>query len=146
MQIEIKQSVDQQRYPGIEAKVLEAIRHYGMLPSILVLSFDFPTLQGITALQPRVATCALIASAYLSRFEVRRDPGPMVDDLVAHGFRCVGIKHTWLTEPLFRALRQRDFRVGVWTVNDAFSMRKFAEMGVDFITADRPDVLRDIGQ
>jgi glycerophosphoryl diester phosphodiesterase len=86
----------------------------------------------------------LISSAYLARFDVQRDATPVVDDLAMQGFRCVGVKHTWLTVPFLRALRARDFRVGVWTVNDPSSMRKFVAMGVDFITSDRPDLLRDI--
>jgi glycerophosphoryl diester phosphodiesterase len=69
-----------------------------------------------------------------------------VHDLVTHGFRCVGVKHTWLTEPFLRALRACDFRVGVWTVNDPLAMRKFVAMGVDFITSDRPDLLRSMLQ
>jgi glycerophosphoryl diester phosphodiesterase len=112
----------------------------------VVISFDFPTLQAIKTLEPRIATCALISSAYLARFDVQRDATPVVDDLVTHGFHCVGVKHTWLTAPFLQALRARDFCVGVWTVNDPLSMRKFVAMGVDFITSDRPDLLRDILQ
>jgi glycerophosphoryl diester phosphodiesterase len=141
-QIEIKQWADQRRYPGIEAKVVDAVRHFDMLANVMVISFDFPTLQAIKALEPRIATCALLSSAYLRHFDLRRDATPVVDDLASHGFRCVGVKHTWLTEPFFHALRQRHFQVGVWTVNDPFSMRKFADLGVDFITSDRPDLLR----
>jgi glycerophosphoryl diester phosphodiesterase len=144
VQIEIKQWADQLRYPGIEAKVIEVVRRFDMLTDVLVISFDFPTLQTVTALEPRLATCALISSAYLARFDVRRDAAPVVDDLVTQGFRCVGVKHTWLTMPFLQALRARDFRVGVWTVNDPLAMRKFITMGVDFITSDRPDLLRDI--
>ena len=33
--------------------------------------------------------------------------------------------------------------VGVWTVDDPDQMRKFALMGVDFITSNRPDLLRE---
>lgn len=146
VQIEIKQWADQIRYPGIEAKVVEAVRHFDMLADVLVISFDFPTLQAVKALEPRLATCALVSPSYLARFDVRRDATPVVHDLVTHGFRCVGVKHTWLTEPFLRALRACDFRVGVWTVNDPLAMRKFVAMGVDFITSDRPDLLRSMLQ
>jgi glycerophosphoryl diester phosphodiesterase len=144
VQIEIKQRADKRRYAGIEAKVVDAVRHYGMLTDAVVLSFDFPTLQDITALEPRLATCALLSSAYLSHFDVGREAMSVVHDLVRQGFRCVGIQHTLLTEPLLQALRQCDFRVGVWTVNEPVAMRNFVAMGVDFITTDRPDLLREI--
>jgi glycerophosphoryl diester phosphodiesterase len=144
VQIEIKQRADNARYPDIEARVIEAVRQHRMLPEVVVTSFDFPTLLEIKALEPAVQTCALVSSSYLSRFDVRRHATPVVADLAAHGFRCVGVKHTWLTEALLRALRAHDFRVGVWTVNDQVTIRKFAEMGVDFITSDHPDLLRAI--
>jgi glycerophosphoryl diester phosphodiesterase len=144
VQIEIKQWADKMRYPDIEARVVDAVRHFDMLTDVLVISFDFPTLQVVKALEPRIATCALISWAYLSRFDVQRNAMSVVDDLARQGFCCVGVKHTWLTEPFLQALRARDFRVGVWTVNDPPSMRKFVAMGVDFITSDRPDLLRDM--
>jgi glycerophosphoryl diester phosphodiesterase len=144
VQIEIKLAADNTRYPGIEAKVVEVVRHLDMLADVIVISFDFPTLQDIRALDPRLATCALISASYLSRFDVRRDATSAVDDLIAQGFRCVGIRHTLLTEVFYKTLRAHGFRVGVWTVNEPSAMRQFAAMGVDFITSDRPDLLRDI--
>jgi glycerophosphoryl diester phosphodiesterase len=146
VQIEIKQRADKQRYAGIEAQVVEAVQRYDMLTDVVVISFDFPTLQDVKALEPRIATCALLSSTYLCRFDIRREAMLVVDDLAMQGFRCVGVQHTLLTEALFRALRQRDFGVGVWTVNEPFAMRQFVAMGVDFITSDRPDLLREMFQ
>ena len=34
--------------------------------------------------------------------------------------------------------------VNVWTVNDVASMLKFAGLGVDFITTNNPDVLKNL--
>jgi glycerophosphoryl diester phosphodiesterase len=144
VQIEIKRRRNKRRYPGIEARVIAAVRQYNMLADAVVLSFDFSTLQKITALEPKMQTCALISTRYLSRFDVRQDAASVAADLSAHGFNCVGIKHTKLTTPLMRTLRAHGFRVGVWTVNEPASIRQFAEMGVDFITSDRPDLLREI--
>lgn len=144
VQIEIKLSPDHARYPGMEAKVIAAVREYDMLANVTVISFDFATLRAIRTLEPTVQTCALVASLYLSRFDVRRDATLVAADLARQGCRNVGVKCTWLTAPLLHALRARDFRVGVWTVNDAFSICKFADMGVDFITSDRPDLLRQL--
>jgi glycerophosphoryl diester phosphodiesterase len=144
VQIEIKQRTDQQRYVGIETQVVELVQRYDMQAAVMVLSFDFPTLRDVQALEPRITTCALLSSAYLCRFDVQRQAMLVVDDLAMQGFRCVGIRHTLLTEALFRALRQRDFGVGVWTVNEPLAMRKFVDMGVDFITSDRPDLLRRV--
>jgi glycerophosphoryl diester phosphodiesterase len=106
-----------------------------------VISFDFATLHTVQILEPSLQTCALVASLYLSRFDVRRHAAAAVADLAAQGFRAVGVKHTWLTEPLMRALQAGNMGVGVWTINDAPSIRKFVAMGVGFIASDRPDLL-----
>jgi glycerophosphoryl diester phosphodiesterase len=62
--------------------------------------------------------------------------------LAAQGFHCVGVNQKWMTARLLQALRARHLQVGVWTVNDPLAIRKFADMGMDFITSDRPDLLR----
>lgn len=141
VQIEIKVRANKTRYAGIEAKVVEAVRHYDMIDDVVVISFDFPTLQDIKALESRLRTCALFSTSYLSRFGVRRDDTKVAEDFASQGFRCVGAKHSTMTEGLFQAFRARDVDVGVWTVNDEADMRKFADMGVNFITSDRPDLL-----
>lgn len=142
VQIEIKVRADGARYAGIEAKVVDAVRHYDMIDDVTVISFDFPTLHDITALEPRLRTCALFSTPYLTRFGVGRDDDEVAEDIASQGFRCVGANHTTMTERLFQAFRARGIQVGVWTVNDEADMRKFAAMGVNFITSDRPDLLQ----
>lgn len=144
VQIEIKRRADQTRYAGIEAAVMEAVRRHHMLAAVRIISFDFPTLQAIKTLAPTAQTCALMSSAYLKRFDTRWQPDTLVHDLAAHGFDCVGVPFKQLTKRLFKALRVQHFRVGVWTVNDVSAMRQFVDLGVDFITADRPDLLHEV--
>jgi glycerophosphoryl diester phosphodiesterase len=47
-----------------------------------------------------------------------------------------------MTPSLYRTLRQHGFDVGVWTVNEEPDIRRFADMGMDFVTSDRPDLLQ----
>jgi glycerophosphoryl diester phosphodiesterase len=56
----------------------------------------------------------------------------------------VGINYRYLSKTLYEVLRSRGLGIGVWTVNDPKVMRRFADMGVDFITTDRPDILREV--
>ncbi len=52
-----------------------------------------------------------------------------------------------LTPPLLRAAHRRGVEVHVWTVNDADSMRRLVESGVDGIVTDRADLaLATIGR
>ncbi|RMF89952.1 MAG: glycerophosphodiester phosphodiesterase [Nitrospinota bacterium] len=144
VQIEIKRRSDKSRYAGIEEKVLEAVRLRDMLEDVVIISFDFPTLQRIKVLEPQIRTCALVSTHYFRRLGGHPDPALVVADLQQHGFRCVGIKHTWLTAPLLKALHTQGFQVGVWTVNVPFLIREFAGLGVDFLTSDRPDLLNTL--
>jgi len=142
VQIEIKVRADKSRYPGIEAKVVDALRAHEMLDEAVILSFDFPTLREIKRTEPQVRTCALISTAYLSSVG-RAGPAQVADELSALGAEYVGVNHTWLTDALFTALTGRGLQVGAWTVNDPADMRRLAALGVAFITSDRPDLLRE---
>lgn len=142
LQVEIKVKADGSRYPGIEAKVVETLRQSGMVDQAVILSFDFPTLATIGALEPRLRTCALISRAYLSKVGTR-GPAAVAGEIAALGAAFAGVEKSWLTEPLYAALRARSLGVGVWTVDDPADMRRFAAMGVDFITSNRPDLLRE---
>lgn len=142
VQIEVKVAVDKSRYPGIEAKLVETLRRHDMVGDVVVLSFDFPTLQEVKRIDPAVATCALISTAYM-REPGHSDPEAVAAEIAALGAEYVGINASLLSEPLFAGLTGRGLQVGVWTVNDVKSMREFAAMGVAFITSDRPDLLNE---
>jgi len=142
LQIEIKVRADGSRYPGIESKVVETLRKNAMVGEAVILSFDFPTLAAVRGLEPRLPTCALVSRAYLSAVG-KRGPAAVADEAVKLGARSVGVDKAWLTEPLYKELRARGLGVGVWTVDDPADMARFAAMGVDFITSNRPDLLRE---
>lgn len=142
VQIEVKLAVDGSRYPGIEAKLVETLRNHDMLGDVVVLSFDFPTLQEIKRIEPAVQACALISTAYL-RLPGRSDPEAVAEELASLGVEYVGVKASLLSDRLLAALAGRGLQVGVWTVNDVRDMREFAARGVAFITSDRPDLLNE---
>jgi glycerophosphoryl diester phosphodiesterase len=142
VQIEIKLRSDKSRYPGIEAKVVDALRAHEMLDEAVILSFDFPTLQEIKRIEPQLRTCALISTAYLSS-EGRAGPAQVAEDIAALRAEYAGVNHTWLTDALIAALTGRGLQVGAWTVNDPADIRRLATLGVAFITSDRPDLLEE---
>ena len=39
---------------------------------------------------------------------------------------------------------RRGYQVHVWTINDAYEMRRLLDLGVDGIMTDRPQVLKDV--
>jgi glycerophosphoryl diester phosphodiesterase len=143
VQIEIKLRTDGSRYAGIEGKVVEAVRRSGMMDRIVVLSFDYPTLVDVKALEPRLRACALVNKASLVAIG-KTDPAAVGAEMARLGADYVGVDKAVLTQALYDGLRSRGLGVGVWTVDDEKTMRQFAAMGVDFITSNRPDLLRGV--
>ena len=143
LQLEIKVRQDGTRYPGIEQKVVEALRRYGMVQDTIVLSFDLPTLQTVKEWEPSLETCAVIGTRYLNAM-LPLGVTAIAEELVKYRIAYVGVDERRLTPALLEALRNRGLRVGVWTVNDERRMRQFVQMGVDFITTDRPDILKRV--
>lgn len=86
---------------------------------------------------------ALISKGYLSSKGVT-GPENVAKHMASLDVEYVGVNGEYLSQVLYDQLRSYDLGVGVWTVDDTISMRKFAEMGVDFITTNRPDLLNKV--
>jgi len=141
LQIEIKLRSDGTRYPGIEQQLLQTLESYGMLNRVIIISFDFPTLKTIKELNSAVLTGALAGKAYLSSVGAN-GPAEVVRQILASGADYVGISHSYLSDALYTGFRDAGLGVGVWTVNTLEDMQKYINLGVNFITTDRPDLLR----
>jgi len=143
LQLEIKVREDGSRYPGIEGKVIEALRKHDIVNRTVLLSFDFPTLREAKEREPGLQTCALLGGRYLNAM-LPRGVSAIADEMASLKVEYAGIDERRYTPALLEGLRTRGYRVGVWTVNDESRMRYFIQQGVDFITTDRPDVLMKI--
>ncbi len=144
LQLEIKLRADGSRYEGIEAEIIRLLAEYGMIERTIILSFDFPTLRTIAGLEPRLQRCALIGRAYLAGIG-KAGPTAVADDIAALAVEYVGVREDNLSQPLYDALRGRGLRIGAWTVNELPRMLELKQLGVDFITSDRPDLLQELG-
>ena len=142
-QIEIKVTEEGTRYEGIEQKLIDALNHYAILDRTIAISFDFPTLATLRTLEPSLKLGALISKAYLSSKGVT-GPEAVAKNMKALNVEYVGIKADYLSQTLYDQFRAQDLGVGVWTVDDTITMRKFVDMGVDFITTNRPDLLNKV--
>jgi glycerophosphoryl diester phosphodiesterase len=139
-QIEIKVRTDGSRYAGIERKVVEAVRRGGIADRVVVLSFDYPTLVDVKSIDPGIRTCALVNKASLTA--IGKNGTAVGAEMKRLGADFVGVDKAVLTPALYNELRSAGLGVGVWTVDDEKLMRQFAAMGVDFVTSNRPDLLR----
>jgi glycerophosphoryl diester phosphodiesterase len=140
--VEIKTAEDGSRYPGIEDKVLELVRRNGAEAYTVVSSFDCPTVQEVQAQEPELACYAIVSTEYFREMGLKgKRAEDVVADLVDHGFGQVAVDKQYLSRDLMALLDEAGFVVGVWVLNDVDEMGKFASMGVDRITTDRPDLL-----
>ncbi len=128
-------------YPGIERKVAEAVAAAGMTEHVLVICFKLDTLRAIHAADPRLRTGYLVSESTVpSQWLVSRSA--MLDALQENEVGFLGSSAAFLSPELVQAAHERGLQVGVWTIDTAGDMRRFAAMGVDAITTNRPDVLR----
>ncbi len=142
LEIEIKVGADSRPYPGIEQKVLDEVSARGMLDRVRIMAFEFNTLIQVRALNPHVQTVALMTTDYFHRKDVNA-PAAIIDEVAAFA-NGIGVNKDFLTEQLTREAQNRKMRVGVWTVDADAEMSKFVNMGVDSITSNRPDLLKQV--
>jgi glycerophosphoryl diester phosphodiesterase len=64
-----------------------------------------------------------------------------VADFQAHGFHQVAVNKQFLSEELASLLKEGGFLVTAWIVDDVDEMWRYAHMGIDRVTTDRPDLL-----
>lgn len=140
MTIEIKKTNSSMAKP-----FCDLIRAYDMQEKILVASFHDERLKEFRAECPEVATSSakdettifvLMTKAFLGGFYSPAFYSLQVPE------KSGGI--TVITPAFVKAAHARNLAVEPWTINDAETMRKFIEWGVDGIITDRPDIMMEV--
>ncbi|MCZ2126487.1 MAG: glycerophosphodiester phosphodiesterase [Anaerolineales bacterium] len=120
----------------------DLIRQYDMQDKVVVASFMDDKLKEFRAECPEVATSSaknettvfvLLSKVYLGGFYSPKFQSLQVPE------ESSGI--TIMTPAFVRAAHERNIAVEPWTIDDAQTIRKFADWGVDGIMTDRPDVM-----
>jgi glycerophosphoryl diester phosphodiesterase len=143
LQVEIKTDQKGRRYEGIEEAVVSALRLHGLIEETIIISFDFPTLLRIREIEPSLKLGALVNRAYLESIGMA-GPAAVAASIADLGVEYVAINYAYLSQRLFDEFRSHNLLIGAWTVNNEKDIRRIAAMGVDFITSDRPDLLREL--
>ena len=142
IQIEIKLAAGNARYPGIEKKVVDALKAKGMTDQAIVISFDFPTLKDIKAIDPRVKTGALVNAQWMTA-RMTKSPEEIVDEVIqSSGADYFMPTSGSVTEALVKATHAKGLKLGTWTVDATSEMKRLAGWGVDGITSNKPDELK----
>jgi glycerophosphoryl diester phosphodiesterase len=129
-------------YEGLEARVLAALAARGLSHRAVVQSFDAPTLARVRAQAPAARTMLLASRTRLGA------GGISVLDLLRRaadlGATDVGLDRRIVEPSVVAAARAAKLRLAVWTVNDEAELRRMAQLGVDVVMTDRPDVARRV--
>jgi glycerophosphoryl diester phosphodiesterase len=117
------------KVPGLESKVLTALRDYRLEDDYVVSSF-----------LPGVVTELKIRSASVRTGIICDEPGPLA------GFRELDVEyvmphHSLITWKLVQEIHGAGKKILAWTVNDSDSMLRLADWGVDGIISDETQLL-----
>ncbi len=136
-------------------RVLELIRREGMEARTNILSFDWRTLQVVQKMAPKIPTVYLSVqrsfdnilaykpegSPWTAGFQ-HQDHGSVPKMVKAAGGGTWAPYFGDLSETTLKEAHALGLKVAVWTVNDPAQIKKMLDLGVDGITTDRPDLVR----
>lgn len=130
--IEIKPHSTTENNNRVVDAIVSALVARGMTDRVDFISFNYGICQRLAAKLPGVLV------GYLNG---DKSPWSLSSDI-----RCIDYQMDVLRRnpQWVRDAHARGMKVNVWTVNSQADMMEFIAMGVDFITTDHPDQLRDL--
>lgn len=127
------------RYAGLERKVLDTLAEAGCAGRAIVMAFNPAVVAEVRALAPAQPTALLVDAHHVQEADV--PPAMVLEWARAAGVHSLGLHHTLCDAALVKAAHAAGILVGVFTVNDAPTMRRMEEAGVDLIITDRPELM-----
>ncbi len=161
--VEIKTDPTQPRVSATPDQVADAtvaqLRRRGMSARAQIISFDWRALRRVQAIAPEIPTSYLTftgkdwdtieagkpgASAWMAGLDVDDHGGSVPQAIVAAGGRNWSPNAGNVTPELLAEAHRLGLRVFAWTVNAKTDMTQLIRLGVDGLTTDRPDLVRDL--
>jgi glycerophosphoryl diester phosphodiesterase len=128
---------------AIEEKALAAVAEAGPETEVTFVSFDLLCLRRLRELSRTIPLGVLVSRDFFEAHG-RAAPEHLLDEARGLQAQRIAVHHELATPDLLEAVRAAGLSADVWTVNDAPAIRRFALLGVDAITTDRPDLFRQI--
>lgn len=117
-------------YPGIEEKVLSAVREANMQERIIYSSFNHYSIQKVRELEPDAQTAYLFGDVILYMERYAKESG-------VKGLHPA-LYHVKMADFL-KEYQQSGLAVRVWTVNEEEQIKKLISSGVDAVITNYPD-------
>jgi len=125
--IELKHGSD--LYPGIEGKVINLVRRYGIRAKIV--SFDFDALERVRSIDESIEMGLIFIGK----------PRWFIETARRLRAQWLQAEYRLVNEADVRAVHEAGLKIGVWTVNDADLALRMVKMGVDEVTTDNPSLI-----
>lgn len=139
---EVMAAIKASETPNLELtrKVIEQVRERDMEDEVVIQSFS-PIVCAIALIEAPELRTELLASSSRDNPEIWPAFQQWAKFLKAHGFN---INKDLATKELVDEFQALGMTMAVWTVNDKAEMERLANLGVDAIITDRPDVCREV--
>ena len=98
----------------------------------LVSCFHLPTVDRVHELAPGLATAWLLGLV--------DDPGALIDKAAEHGHVAVHPHHVFVNDELVTRAHAADLQVNTWTCDDPDRITWLADLGVDAVVTNVPDI------
>ena len=119
-------------YPGIEERVVDALRGSQMIDTAVVISFDHFSVRRVKEIEPTVATGILLAAR----------PIDIVAMAVAANANVILPAWAYVTPDIVARAHQSNLAVHTWVVNEVTDMQFVLSLVVDGIGTNYPERLR----
>lgn len=136
LRMEVKSDVEHQAYPGLLDQALGVLDAAGMRGRTVVTSFLAPIVAEAVQAPGLAGRIWLVAPVVMDECGLEG----VVATAEAHAIGHVGIRAPRLDGRVMAHLRAAGLGVGAWAVNDAESVRRMLELGVEVFTTDIPTV------
>ncbi|WP_088286590.1 glycerophosphodiester phosphodiesterase [Ideonella sp. A 288] len=138
--------------------LVDEIRRAGLMQRVQILSFDWRTLQVVQRIAPEIPTVYVTAqqkwldnvgagaaapSAWTAGVQ-HRDLGSVPKMIQASGGRVWSAYFGDLDAARVAEAKALGLQVLAWTVNDAATMGRMIDLGVDGLVTDRPDIAQGV--
>jgi glycerophosphoryl diester phosphodiesterase len=132
--IEIKQT-------GIEDHVVELIRQEGAVHDVLIFAFDHAVAKRVRELEPRIPCAFLTGGTEDHSEDAARE---LIDLALTANASMLASHHGGVTGAVLRRVRAAGLTLCVWTIDDPPTMRRWIDVGADWIGTNRPDLLIEL--
>lgn len=116
-------------YPGIEKKVIDLVKEFGLDDKIIFSSFNHETVLRCAELAPHIKR-GFLTGDWIVNF------GRYAEE---NGVQCCHPSFTTLHEENIAEMHAHGREINTWTVNECDDIKRLASLGVDCLIGNYPD-------